>query len=484
MLCRTKIIATLGPASSSPDTLHQLCKAGVDVFRLNCSHSTPEELRQTIESVRALERESGIPRGILADLQGPKLRIGTFEKGAVTLTDNAPFVFRLDPCVGNTEQVGLPHPEIFQRARPGHVIMVNDGRMRFRIDTVSADALHAVTLGAGTLSNHKGVNVPDIVLDVPSITAKDEEDLRHILDCGVDWVALSFIQHPEAITALRARLQAHPKGQATALMAKLEKPGAIEHLDAIIEAADGVMVARGDLGVELPPEDIPALQKRIINRCRWLSKPVVVATQMLESMIHDQRPTRAEASDVATAVYDGTDAVMLSAETAAGAYPVEAVAMMSRILARTERDPEYRKSMMASAPPVECQDGDVISSAAVRVAHQRGCSAIASYTSSGSTALLVARLRPPVPIMGLTPSLDVARRLTLVWGIVPRILDVSYSFARIAQAAADLARTLGFARIGESVVLTAGVPFGQPGTTNVLRLVHITDHPPAEDEHD
>ena len=465
-----KILATLGPASSSEEVIETLFLAGADVFRLNFSHGSQDDHRARLETIRALARRLKRPIGVLADLQGPKLRIGTFAEGKVALAAGQSFRLDLLDAPGTTERVRLPHPEIFEALVPGTHLLLDDGRVRLNVVHATAEYAETEVVNDGVLSDRKGVNVPGVTLDISPLTKKDRADLAFALDLGVDWVALSFVQRPDDISEIRKLVD----GQA-GIVAKLEKPSALEHLDAIVELSDAVMVARGDLGVEIPPERVPMAQKRIVSTCRAAGKPVIVATQMLESMITAPAPTRAEASDVATAVYDGADAVMLSAETASGAYPVQAVEMMDRIIQAVESDPQYQGIVEASHRDPEATSADAISAAARQVAQTLGAKAIATFTHSGSTTLRAARERPMVPILCLTPNLDVARRLSLAWGVHAVIDSGITSFTEAVQRASHVAIRDGFAEPGERLVVTAGVPFGRAGTTNSLRVAFVED---------
>src|SRR5271165_5384503 len=409
---RTKIVATLGPASSTPEVLSRLFHGGADVFRLNFSHGTHEDHRERFRMIRELEEKAGRPIGILCDVQGPKLRVGPFAAGRVFLQTGQAFRLDLNPTPGDAERVTLPHPEIIEAAGIGATLLLDDGKLRLRVTRKRADGLETEVVVGGPLSDRKGVNVPDVVLPIPALTEKDRIDLAFAIEHGANFIGLSFVQRPEDVAEAKALV-----GGKAWVMVKLEKPQALENLDAILRLTDTVMVARGDLGVELPPEEVPLAQKRIVRAARALGKPVVVATQMLESMISAPAPTRAEASDVATAVFDGADAVMLSAETAAGQYPYEAVNMMDRIVARVEQDQGWQASMDASRPAPERSAADAIAAAARQVSHTIGAQAIVAFTSSGSTALRIARLRPDGHVIGLTPSLATARRLALVWGV-------------------------------------------------------------------
>ena len=464
----TKIVATLGPASSDPQRIATMFDAGADVFRLNFSHGEHTDHRQLYDALRALEKSSGRPISILMDLQGPKLRVGKFADGKIALKNGQRFRFDLEKKLGGDTRVTLPHPEVLSVLKPGTELLLDDGKLRLHIEESGEGFAEAIVKQGGVLSDRKGVNVPGVILPVSPLTEKDRADLRFGLDLGVDWVAQSFVQRPEDIAELR-RLVA---GRAV-LMVKLEKPAAVERLDEIVEQSDAVMVARGDLGVEMPPEDVPGIQKRIIAACRKAGKPVVVATQMLESMITSPAPTRAEASDVATAVFDGADAVMLSAESASGAYPVEAVTMMDRIIRRTEQDPAWRRIMDAQHPEPEHTASDAITKAAAQVAHTIGAAAIVTYTTSGSTALRCARERPEVPILCLTSQLTTARRMAVVWGIHAMQTSEVNTVGEMVDKASAIAKQEGFAQKDSRLAITAGVPFGTPGSTNMIRIAWV-----------
>jgi pyruvate kinase len=464
-----KIVATLGPASSAPEMISALFRAGVDVFRLNFSHGERADHQARIDTIRALEQDTGRPIGILADLQGPKLRLGTFAAGKIRLKSGERFRLDLDRKPGDQQRAPLPHPEVFAALEPGTELLLNDGNVRLKVESCGEKFADTLVIDGGELSDRKGVNVPNAVLPIAALTEKDRGDLIFALNAGADWIALSFVQRPEDVAEAR-KLVANRAG----IMVKLEKPAAVRRLAEIIELSDAIMVARGDLGVEMPPEDVPPVQKQIVHACRVAGKPVIVATQMLESMVHAPVPTRAEASDVATAIYEGADAVMLSAETAAGEYPLEAVRMMDRIIRRTQADPLYDANLHASAnAEPEQTASDAISAAARQVAHTLGAAAICSYTTSGATALRAARERPDAPIIALTSRLSTARRLALVWGLhCVHTADVT-NFSDMVQKATRIAHDEGFAEAGQRIVVTAGVPFGTPGATNVLRIAWV-----------
>ncbi|MEX2615086.1 MAG: pyruvate kinase [Alphaproteobacteria bacterium] len=465
---RTKIVATLGPASSSENTIAKLFEVGVDVFRLNFSHGAQDDHRKNYEIIRRLERKTKRPIAVLMDLQGPKLRIGTFADGPVTLEEGAAFRLDQGKAEGDRRRVRLPHKEIYQAIEPGTDLLLDDGKLQLRVVKCGKDFADCEVVTGGTLSNRKGVNVPGVVLPLSPLTPKDKDDMRFGLDLGIDWCGLSFVQRPEDIAEARKLIA----GRA-AIIAKLEKPAAIDRLEEIIELSDGIMVARGDLGVEMPPEDVPVLQKRIIRACRQHGKPVVVATQMLESMIDSPTPTRAEASDVATAVYDGADAVMLSAETAAGKYPVQAAGMMNRIIERVQVAPSYRRAIDTDRREPEATAADAISAAARQVAHTLSAAAIVTFTTSGSTTLRAARERPEVPVICLTPVIETARRLAIVWGVHPVHTSDARNFQDMVVKASHFAVADGFARANDRIIITAGVPFGTPGATNVLRITRV-----------
>jgi len=463
-----KIVATLGPSSSDPDQIRALFQAGVDVFRLNFSHGTHDDHRARFAAIRRLESATGRPIGILADLQGPKLRLGTFAEGPIELAAGAPFHLDLDRQAGDEHRAPLPHPEIFEALQPGTELLLDDGKVRLEVETCGSSFADTRCLVGGTLSDRKGVNVPNAVLPLSAITEKDRADLSFALEQGADWIAFSFVQRPDDVAEGRKLI-----GGRAGVMVKLEKPSAIQHLYEIIELADGLMVARGDLGVEMPPEDVPSVQKQVVHACRVAGKPVVVATQMLESMVTAPTPTRAEASDVATAVYEGADAVMLSAETAAGRYPIESVAMMNRIACRVQEDPLYYSMLEGTRIEHEHTASDAISAAARQVAHLVDAAAIVSYTTSGATALRAARERPEAPILVLTSNLATARRLSVLWGAhCVHTSDVK-SFSDMVQKAVRIAHRERIAEVGQRVVITAGVPFGTPGATNILRIAWI-----------
>ena len=463
-----KIVATLGPASSSPEQIRRLFDAGVDVFRLNFSHGTHTDHLARLQAIREVESDTGRPIGILADLQGPKLRLGTFAEGSIELAAGARFRLDLDRRPGDQNRAPLPHPEIFQALEPGTELLVDDGKVRLETERCCAEYAETRCLVGGVLSDRKGVNVPHAVLPISAITEKDRADLAFALDQGADWIAFSFVQRPDDVAEGR-KLVAGRAG----VLVKLEKPAAIARLAEIIEQADAVMVARGDLGVEMPPEDVPSVQKHVVHACRMAGKPVIVATQMLESMVFSPTPTRAEASDVATAVYDGADAVMLSAETATGRYPVEAVLMMDRIACRVQEDPLYRQMLEGMRVDHEHTAPDAISAAACQVAGVVDAAAIVSYTTSGATALRAARERPRAPILVLTSQLATARRLALLWGAhCVHARDVK-NFTDMVQNAARIAHREGLAKPGQRIVVTAGVAFGTPGATNVLRIAWV-----------
>jgi len=462
---KVKIVATLGPASSSPEMIGALFAAGADVFRLNMSHGSHDDIRARHAIVRRIEAETGRPIAILADLQGPKLRVGTFAAGAVELEEGAPFRLDLDPAPGTAERVNLPHPEIFAALETGSTLLVNDGKLRLRVTACGADHADCIVEVGGVVSDRKGVNVPDVVLPLRALSDKDRADLEFVCDLGIDWLALSFVQRPEDVEEARALA----RGRA-AILAKIEKPAALRAFDAILAAADGVMVARGDLGVELPVHAVPPIQKQLVRKARAAAKPVIVATQMLESMITSPMPTRAEVSDVATAIYEGADAVMLSAESAAGNFPVEAVTTMDNVARSVEADPTWREILASSRRIEHVTVAEAIVSAARGLAEKADIRAICCFTESGTTAFKVARERPPVPILALSPKVETLRRLCLVWGVHCVSTGPLDRFKSAVINAARAARQDGFATEDDQIVVTAGIPFNVPGTTNILRV--------------
>lgn len=468
---KAKIVATLGPASSSAEVIRQLFDSGVDVFRLNFSHGTHEDHAELHRIIREIERETGRPIGILADIQGPKLRLGEFSEKSVLLTEGSRFRLDMEQKPGDQHRAELPHPEIFAALKPGSELLINDGRVKLKV--LECDKEHAITevLVRGDLSSHKGVNVPGVILPISVITEKDHEDILYALGLGVDWIAQSFVQQPEDVRQLRALV-----GDDISIMVKLEKPSALDHLDEILALCDGAMAARGDLGVELPPEQVPVAQKEIIRRCRRMGKPVVIATHMLDSMVHAPVPTRAEASDVATAVYDGADAVMLSAESAAGDYPVESVRMMDSIVHAVEQDSLYGNILDAQRPPPETTAADAICNSLQSIAGILSSSVTVTYTTSGSTALRAARERPRAPILSITPEIATARHLAMAWGVHAVVLDVANASAElleVIEAAKQIAVQQEFATSGQAIIIAAGIPFGISGTTNTLHVATI-----------
>ncbi len=463
-----KIVATLGPSSSSKEAIHTLFVAGVDVFRLNFSHGTHDQHRERHAQIREVERETGRPIGILADMQGPKLRVGTFASGPVMLKEGAPFRLDLVDKPGDATRAYLPHREIFAALKPGANLLLDDGKLRLQVVRCGADFAETEVVIGGPLSERKGVNVPDVVVPLSALTEKDRRDLEFALELGVEWLALSFVQRPEDLDEARKLV----RGRA-GLMTKLEKPSAVESLDAIVEKSDAVMVARGDLGVELPAEKVPGIQRRAVRACRVAGKPVIVATQMLESMIASPVPTRAEASDVATAIYHGADAVMLSAESASGKYPIEAVKIMDRIIREVETDPYQRQLLESLQTKAQATSADAICAAMDTIVGMLPVAAVVTYTTSGSTALRASRERPAAPIVSMTPSLATARRLALAWGVhVVHTSDVS-DVTQMVDNAIKAVRDEGFAQAGDSILISAGMPFGTPGATNLLRIAQV-----------
>ncbi len=473
-----KIVATLGPASDGYEMIRKLFEAGADVFRLNMSHGDHEEIRARHAIIRQVEHDVGRPIAILADLQGPKLRCGVFaEDEGHILETGAKFRLDLDDTPGDITRVQLPHQEIFDALEPGARLLVNDGKVRLQVEDCGADFANCTVVAGGPISNRKGVNVPDVVLPLAALSDKDRKDLEFVCQLGVDWLALSFVQRAADVEEARGLA----KGRA-AILSKIEKPAAVAAFDEIFAVSDGIMVARGDLGVELPVQNVPPIQKRLVRKCRAGAKPVIVATQMLESMIESPMPTRAEVSDVATALYEGADAVMLSAESAAGGFPVEAVTTMHNVALEVESDPNFREIMDASRSVRKSTTADAIVGAARQIAETVDIKAICCFTQSGNTAALVARERPRVPILALTPLTDVARRMCLTWGTHCYLTGELTRFKGAVVSAARAARQGGYATEEDQILVTAGVPFNVQGSTNIIRvapcaerLIYATD---------
>ncbi|VVM62421.1 MULTISPECIES: pyruvate kinase [Pseudomonas] len=462
---KVKILATLGPAINGIDDVRQLVAAGVNIFRLNFSHGEHADHALRYQWIREVEQQLNYPLGILMDLQGPKLRVGRFAEGKVQLQRGQALRLDLDSTPGDSHRINLPHPEIIAALQPGMDLLLDDGKLRLRVTAKHDDAIDTEVLAGGELSDRKGVNVPQAVLELSPLTAKDRRDLAFGLELGVDWVALSFVQRPEDIIEARELI-----GDRAYLMAKIEKPSAVDQLQAIAELSDAIMVARGDLGVEVPAESVPQIQKHIINTCRQLGRPVVVATQMLESMRFSPAPTRAEVTDVANAVAEGADAVMLSAETASGDYPLEAVQMMSKIIRQVENGPDYQAQLDVGRPRAEATTSDAISCAIRRISGILPVAVLVNYSESGASTLRAARERPRAPILNLTPNLVTARRLSVTWGVHSVVNDRLRQVDEICSTALEIAQAQGMASIGDTLLITAGVPFGKPGTTNTLRI--------------
>ena len=468
-LRKVRVLATLGPASSSPAMIEKLFRAGADAFRINMSHGAHEDKLPIIQAIRAMEKDLHRVTTILFDLQGPKLRVGKFADGIAELQTGKTFILDRDPALGDSRRVELPHKEIFEALEPGTRLLLDDGKLVLRVRKVGIDRIETRIEVGGLLSNSKGLNVPDVIVPMAALTEKDRRDLAFACDQGADWIALSFVQRPDDVAEARRLI-----GGKAALLAKIEKPAAVERLEEILELADAVMVARGDLGVELPPERVPPMQKRIVETARRMGKPVVVATQMLESMIQSPSPTRAEVSDVATAIYDGADAVMLSAESASGQWPEQSVAMMNAIAMSVESDPGFAARLHFTETHPDATTADALAEAAAQIADTVSAALIICFTLSGSTARRIARERPSVPQLLLTPKHATARRMGLLWGAHSiRTRDVA-SFEEMVGKARRMALRHGLAKAGDRVVIVAGVPFGTPGSTNMIHVVRLT----------
>ena len=467
---RVKIVATLGPASAAPEMIERLFIAGVDVFRINLSHSTHDGAKALYNTVRACAARHRHPIGILADLQGPKFRIGTFDAGRVKLTAGSIFKFDRDETLGTSDRVFLPHNQIFESIKPGHTLVLDDGKLRMRVIETSSVQIHAEVTAGGLLASRKGISMPDTLLPISPLTEKDKADLVHALKLGVDWVALSFVQRAEDVHEVRKLI-----GSRAAIVSKIEKPSAVADLEDVIAASDAIMVARGDLGVEMPVEKVPGLQKKITRLARAAGKPVIIATQMLESMISSPMPTRAEVSDVATAVFDGADAIMLSAESAVGQYPVEAIQMMDKIAIEVEHDSVYEPMLHATQTEPQPTGADAIAAAASAIAGTVKLGAIVCYTATGSTVLRVTRERPGIPVIGLTPIESTARRLSLVWGVQTILTGDPENSSHMVRKACRIAFEEGLVKARDGLVVIAGIPLGSPGTTNMVRIAFIDE---------
>lgn len=464
---QTRIVATLGPASRSPEMVLALAEEGVDVFRLNFSHGGHDAHAEALEAVRAAEARIARPLAALADLQGPKFRLGDFRAGEISITQGQRLRLDLDPTPGDDRRIQVPHPEVLKVLKPGVSVVLDDGKTRLVVREAGTGFADCEVIAGDRLSNHKGLAVPGVTIPVPALTDKDRADLEFALRIGIDWVALSFVQHAADMADLRRLVD----GRA-AILAKIEKPAGLHNLEAILDVSDGVMVARGDLGVEMAPEEVPVAQKTIVRAARRRGAPVIIATQMLDSMTSSPTPTRAEASDVAGGVYEGADALMLSAESAVGAYPREAVAMMDAIIRRVEADPNWRDLVRAEHGEDADEDVDALIAAATRAAEGRATACLVAYTNSGATARRVARERPPNPVLAITHDIRVARMLGLVWGLEPRVAEQPRGVAAMTEEAAHMAADLGLASPGARVLILAGPPKGAPGAANLLRITH------------
>ncbi len=463
-----KIVATMGPASDPPERLAMLIQAGVDCFRLNFSHGSKDDHARRLAAIRAAEEQAGSAVGVFADLQGPKIRVGSFEGGEIKLKFNEVVTLEASTEAGSQGLIRLPHPEIINALEEGDILKLDDGKLQITVIERGRTQLKARVDHGGVLKNQKGLNVPTRRIPISALTPKDREDLAFALDLGVDYIALSFVQHPEDVREARELIK-----DRAGIISKIEKPSALENIEEIVELSDAVMVARGDLGVELPPEQVPIAQRKIIRAARAAGRPVIVATHMLESMVEAATPTRAEASDVATAVYQGADAVMLSAESAVGRHPQSAVAIMDRIIRAVEEDEEYWTSLPRDMTPPQATTADAIALSARHIADVIGCAALVAYTSTGSTAFRVARERPRCGVIGLTPLVETARKLSLVWGVRSMVTEDVSNVEEMVDKADAAVRKLGVAEVGDRIAVIAGIPFGRAGKTNTIRVLRL-----------
>jgi len=463
-----KIVATMGPASDPPERLAMLIQAGVDCFRLNFSHGSKDDHARRLAAIRAAEEQAGSAVGVFADLQGPKIRVGSFEGGEIKLKFNEVVTLEASTEAGSQGLIRLPHSEIVNALEEGDILKLDDGKLQITVIERGRTQLKARVDHGGVLKNQKGLNVPTRRIPISALTPKDREDLAFALDLGVDYIALSFVQHPEDVREARELIK-----DRAGIISKIEKPSALERIEEIVELSDAVMVARGDLGVELPPEQVPIAQRKIIRAARAAGRPVIVATHMLESMVEAATPTRAEASDVATAVYQGADAVMLSAESAVGRHPQSAVAIMDRIIRAVEEDNEYWTSLPRDMTPPQATTADAIALSARHIADVIGCAALVAYTSTGSTAFRVARERPRCGVIGLTPFIETARKLSLVWGVRSMVTEDVSNVEEMVDKADAAVRKLGVAEVGDRIAVIAGIPFGRAGKTNTIRVLRL-----------
>lgn len=465
---KAKILSTLGPASSSAEIIEKLFVEGTDVFRLNFSHGSIEEHRKNFEIIRNLEKKYEYSTCVIADLQGPKLRIGAFKKKKEKLKRGQKFILDLSNELGDANRVNFPHKEIYEILTPNLIILIDDGKIKLQIIEQHKDYLITELLNDGIISDSKGVNVPDTILPISPLTSKDRGDLAKALDMGIDWVALSFVQSAHNVQELKEIIN-----DKALIMAKIEKPSAVKNLNDILKVVDGIMIARGDLGVELPPERVPAIQKNIIQKCRDAGKPVVVATQMLESMINNNTPTRAEASDVANAIYDGADAVMLSAESAIGLFPIESVIMMNNIIQSVENDSKNYNESIQMQKKHDSSTTDAITNAASTISENAQAKAIVTFSVSGRTTLRMSRERAPVRVVGISPNIKTARKLQIAWGVHSCLGEDAQNTREMVANACTIVKKADLADIDDTIVITAGVPFGNAGSTNLLRLAKI-----------
>ncbi len=475
MTRKTKIICTIGPASETEETLSAMMDAGMDVARINFSHGAYADHLEKINRIKKLRAEKGLAVALLLDTKGPEVRLGTFADGRVTLETGASFTLCMYDTEGDASHVSITYRDLWKDITTGTRILIDDGNLELSAEHVDKREIVCRVLHGGEVSNRKGVNLPGVQLSMPFLSEKDRADIKFGVENDFDFIAASFTQCADDILQIRRVLEENGGAKDIRIIAKIENAAGVANMDEILSVADGIMVARGDMGVEIPMEDIPVIQKTLITKCYNAGKQVITATQMLESMTHNPRPTRAEITDVANAIYDGTSAIMLSGETAAGQYPVEAVAMMAKIASRTEGDIDYRRRFTERGPEIFSGVTGAISHATCTTAHDLNAAAIITVTKSGSTARMISKYRPETPIIGCATTDKVCRHMNLSWGITPLLIDEMDNTDDLFRHAVEKAFANGLVQDGDLVVITAGIPIGISGTTNMLKVQIVGD---------